>query len=74
MCALIFISIEVMQNNFFNASVHLENSLPLLRAKSPNHTPNVDSDICLSFRALDLHASKVSILGSNFQSDLEPCS
>ena len=58
MCALMFISIDVMQNNFLAASVHLESSLPLLQAKSPNHLPDIDSDIALAFRHLDLHASK----------------
>ena len=35
MCALIFISIEVMQNNYGNALVHLENSFLLLRQTLP---------------------------------------
>ena len=58
MCALIFISMEVMQNNLLTASVHLENSLPLLQAKPPNHTPDIDSDMILAFRRLDLQAAK----------------
>jgi hypothetical protein len=61
MCGLICISIEVMQNNWLNALVHLENSLHLLRAKSSYEslsTIDVDSDMSLSFCRLDLHASK----------------
>lgn len=60
MCSLICISIEVMQNNWLNASVHLENSLHLLQAKSSREMFNtdIDPDISLSFSHLDLHASK----------------
>jgi hypothetical protein len=64
MSALIFISIEVMQVNYLNASVHLEKSLPLLQPKFPNHTPDIDPDLSLAFRQLDLHASKVSTVHS----------
>lgn len=61
MCALICISIEVMQNNYLNASVHLENSLQFLQAR-PSHNnlsnTDIDSDMSRTFRHLDLHASK----------------
>jgi hypothetical protein len=71
-CALIHISIEVIQNNYANAVVHLENSLQLLRqASRPNQgaalersspssqleTVEVDSDLARAFLRLDLQAS-----------------
>lgn len=65
-CALIHISIEVMQNNHANALVHLENSLQLLRQSSqpPRNVQSsvlrpitVDSDLARAFQRLDLHAS-----------------
>jgi hypothetical protein len=71
-CALIHISIEVIQNNYANAVVHLENSLQLLR-QSPKHIQSaipdqsnqqsqleiveVDSDLARAFLRLDLQAS-----------------
>jgi hypothetical protein len=61
MCALICTTIAVMENNYANASAHLENSLHLLRDKSiHNHFCNTSagSDMSLVFCQLDLHASK----------------
>jgi hypothetical protein len=71
-CALIHVSIEVIQNNYTNAVVHLENSLQLLRQSSrhiqsatPDYssqhsqleTVEVDSDLARAFLRLDLQAS-----------------
>jgi Fungal specific transcription factor domain/Fungal Zn(2)-Cys(6) binuclear cluster domain len=71
-CALIHISIEVIQINYANAVVHLENSLQLLRQSSshiqsatPDHnnqrsrleTVEIDSDLSRAFLRLDLQAS-----------------
>jgi len=71
-CALIHISIEVIQNNYTNAAVHLENSLQLLRQPSnhiqgatPDHnnqrsrleTIEINSDLSRAFLRLDLQAS-----------------
>ena len=70
LCALIHISIEVIQNNYLNALVHLENSLHLLQtATTKGSVPaqsdtatifnngSVDTDIEQEFLRLDLHAS-----------------
>jgi hypothetical protein len=71
-CALIHISIEVIQNNYANAIMHLENSLQLLRQSSRRiedekvdqpsqysrlNNMEVDLDLARAFLRLDLQAS-----------------
>lgn len=67
-CALIHISIEVIQNNYLNALVHLENSLHLLQSSkqilptSPDKVPifdqsDVELDLSRAFMRMDLQAS-----------------
>jgi hypothetical protein len=68
-CALIYISIEGMQNHYDNALVHLENSLQLLqsfksRQSSASSLPtikytqdSIQTDLSRAFLRLDLQAS-----------------
>ena len=71
-CALIHISIEVIQNNYVNAVVHLESSLQLLQDSSKEalstvpgqsnrealfKTAKVDLELARAFLRLDLQAS-----------------
>jgi hypothetical protein len=69
-CALIHISIEIIQKNYANALVHLENSLMLLQQSSKVasvkgessqssllNASEVDSDITRAFLRMDLQAS-----------------
>ena len=66
LCALIHMTIEVIQNNYLNALVHLENSLHLLQSsRKDRSSPRlgifndgiVDSDLARAFLRFDLHAS-----------------
>lgn len=72
MCALVHISIEVVQNNHANALIHLENALKLLRDCFQKAKPamceetnkqsvldhaDVDASLARTFVNLDLHAS-----------------
>ena len=71
-CALVHISIEVIQNEYANALVHLESSLDLLQlssteapstalgqfnSKAPLKTVKANSDLVRAFLRLDMQAS-----------------
>ncbi len=68
-CAVIHIAIEVIQNNYINAGVHLESSLQLLQytdkdaegarthpsdGRTQLKTVNIDADLIRAFKRLDL--------------------
>lgn len=71
-CAMVHISIEVIQNNYANAIIHLENSLQLLRQSSDHikdekadqlsqksrlENVDIETDLARAFFRLDLQAS-----------------
>jgi len=63
-CALIHMSIEVIQNNYVDALMHLENSLQLMKAyagprmsRLADPERDIDSELIDTFHSLDIHAS-----------------